>query len=283
MRVAFQGVHGAYSEVAARRFFGKECATLPCESFGQVFRAVELKQAERGIIPIENSLAGSIHENFDLLLSHKLHIVGEIHLPIKHVLMCHPSSSFKKITQVRSHPQALAQCAAFFAQHRKLKPQPYFDTAGAAKSLADEGVRDVGAIASVNAAKLYGLRILSQSIESNVHNFTRFLIVGKTRWKSKRGLKSKSSIVFAPNSNQAGTLFQILGVFYCRNIDLLKIESRPDPHSPFEYMFYLDIEGSPSDKQVALALEHLQEKTKLFRLLGVYPMGKGAFYGASHR
>ncbi|MEK7251251.1 MAG: prephenate dehydratase [Bacteroidota bacterium] len=281
MRVAFQGVHGAYSEVAAKKFFKNQCTTLPFESFDDVFTAVERKRADRGIIPIENSLAGSIHQNYDLLLSHSLHIVGEIHLRIEHVLMCHPSSSLKNIMQVRSHPQALAQCKEFFSVHPHLKPTPYFDTAGAAKSILKENAQHIGAIASEHAAKLYGLKILKRNIESKIHNFTRFLVISRTAWKPKRTVATKSSIVVAPASNQTGILFRMLGVFYVRNIDLLKIESRPDPHSPFEYLFYIDLNGSPRKKKVAQAFEHLQEIAKLFRLLGAYPMGKGNFYGAA--
>ncbi|MEO8168241.1 MAG: prephenate dehydratase domain-containing protein, partial [bacterium] len=133
MRVAFQGVHGAYSEAAAQAFFGSRCASVPFETFEDVFDAVERNRADRGVIPIENSLAGSIHQNYDLLLSHSLHIVGEIHLQIEHALMAHPSASLKTLKHIRSHPQALAQCAKFFSQHKTLKPEPYFDTAGAAE------------------------------------------------------------------------------------------------------------------------------------------------------
>lgn len=283
MRVAFQGVHGAYSEAAAWKFFGKACTAIPLETFDDVFEAVRLKQADRGIIPIENSLAGSIHQNYDLLLSHSLHIVGEIHLRIQHALMAHPSASLKTLTHIRSHPQALAQCGQFFSRHKTLKPEPYFDTAGAAKSLLTDEDPEVGAIASEHAAKLYGLKILKRRIEGESQNFTRFLVIAKKPWKPAIPVKTKCSIVFSPVSNQTGILFRILGVFSLRNIDLLKIESRPDPKSPFEYLFYIDLEGSPREKRIAQAFDHLQEMTHQFRLLGAYPMGKGNFYGATKR
>ncbi|MBX2991161.1 MAG: prephenate dehydratase [Bacteroidetes bacterium] len=279
MRVAFQGVHGAYSEFAATKFFTAKCTALPLERFEDVFAAVEQRRADRGIIPIENSLAGSIHQNYDLLLAHKLYIVGEMHLRIEHALMCHSSSSLKHITQVRSHPMALAQCSSFLSRNPMLKQVPYFDTAGAAKFIADNEVRDTAAIASELATKLYGLKILKRGISNSKQNFTRFLIISRKAVKPDRKAKSKSSIVFVPHSNETGILFKILGIFYVRNIDLLKIESRPDPDSPFEYLFYLDIAGSPAQNKVAQALEHIQEKTRFFRLLGSYPVGRGKFNG----
>lgn len=277
MIAAFQGVHGAYSEVAAHTLFGRACQTLPKETFEKVFEAVEKGKADRGVIPIENSLAGSIHQNYDLLLSHHLYIVGETHLRIEHVLMCHPKSSARSLATVRSHPQALAQCSRFFARNTRLKPVAFFDTAGAAKYIADTHVRDTGAIASEYAAKLYGLKILRRHVENQPNNFTRFLAIGKKMWKPRRGSRSKCSLAFRPAKNEVGILFRILGVFALRGIDLLKVESRPDPHSPFEYLFYLDLDGSPEEKKVAKALDHLQEMVTHFRLLGVYPKGRRAF------
>lgn len=281
MRVAFQGVRGAFSEAAALKYFTGRCTTVASERFEDVFRAVQRRRADRGIIPIENSLAGSIHQNYDLLLAHKLHIVGEVHFRIEHALMCHPAATLKQITSVRSHPLALAQCSEHLARIKHATPASFFDTAGAAKSIITENARDVAAIASTLAASLYGLKVLRRNIENKAHNFTRFLLLARTPWIPRRGVKAKSSIVFAPASNHTGSLFQILGVFYVRNVDLLKIESRPDPHAPFEYLFYLDVAGTPGDKMVAEAFQHLQEKTKFFRLLGTYPMGRGDFYGAA--
>lgn len=281
MKIAFQGVHGAYSEVAAKKFFGDGCTTVPFDRFEHVFDAVEKRRADRAIIPIENSLAGSIHQNYDLMLTHSLHIVGEFHLRIEHTLMCHPTSSWSKIASVRSHPLAFSQCSRFLARYSRLQPEPFFDTAGAAQSIAANHDRTTAAIASEYAARLYGLKILKRNIENSARNFTRFLLLSRSRWKPQKGVRTKTSIVFMPATNQTGILFRSLGVFYVRNIDLLKIESRPNPASPFEYMFYLDLEGSPKEKRVTEALDHLREFTKMYRLLGVYPMGKGKFYGAS--
>ncbi len=280
MKVAFQGVRGAYSEVAARHLFGKRCATLPCGEFAAVFTSVEKRRADRGIIPIENSLAGSIHQNYDLLLEHKLHIVGEVHLRIEHALMCSSKSSLRNISVVRSHPQALAQCAAFFRKHKRLKPEAFFDTAGAAQSVAESDDETVAAIASKEAARLYGLKILKRNLESKSHNFTRFLVVGRSPVRLRPSDNTKCSIVFSPKTNKTGILFTILGVFAVRGIDLLKVESRPDPKSPFQYLFYLDLQGNPADPDIREAFMQVRELTRMFRVLGAYPMGKGNFYGA---
>ena len=269
--VAFQGIHGANSEVAARKFFGTRCATRPRETFEEVFEAVDAGRAAFGIIPIENSLAGSIHQNYDLLLSHRLHIVGETLLRIQHALVALPGVPFSKIRLVRSHPQALAQCTDFFRSHRRLKPIPYFDTAGAAQSLKAESRGDTAAIANAHAARLYGLKILRKNVEDRENNVTRFLVISRSHSKRRRNARMKTSIAFAPHRNQVGILFRILGVFALRDINLVKIESRPDPRSPFRYLFYVDLAGDPSRPNVARALEHLQEMTNRFRLLGVYP------------
>jgi len=274
MVVAFQGVHGAYSEVAAHIMLGRQCTTLPRGTFAEVFEAVQRRRADRGIMPIENSLAGSIHENYDLLLSHRLHIVGETYLKIEHVLMCHPDSSPRQLKSVRSHPQALAQCSKFFTRHKNLRPIAYFDTAGAAESLMEEHTHDTGALASLYAAKLYGLKVLRRHVENQVDNYTRFLVVGRNPWRPRRDVAAKCSITFTPARNEVGILFKILGVFALRGIDLLKIESRPDPRSPFAYLFYIDLAGSPHDKHVVRAFEHLREMVAEFRLLGAYPAAR---------
>jgi prephenate dehydratase len=271
MNVAFQGLHGAYSEAAARNLFGRNMHAIPMETFDGVFRAVQQGDADRGIVPIENSLAGSIHQNYDLLLSHRLHIVAETHLRIEHVLMAHPLASLRSLQSVRSHPQALAQCSRFLARHPRWKVVPYFDTAGAAQSIMEGGDTRSGAIASEFAARLYGLNILKRNIENLRDNFTRFLVIGRKPCRLQHGVPAKCSVAFRPARNQVGILFRLLGVFALRDIDLLKIESRPDPHSPFQYLFYVDFAGSPLEQRIRRALEHLQEMTAEFRLLGAYP------------
>jgi prephenate dehydratase len=270
-RIAFQGVHGANSEVAARKVFGARSSTQPWESFDEVFAAVAGGRASHGIIPIENSLAGSIHQNYDLLLSHSLHIVGETQLRIQHALMVPPGVTMRQVHFVRSHPQALAQCSEFFRAHRAIRPVPYFDTAGAAESLAAEKRNDIGAIANAYAARLYGLTVLRRNVENRENNMTRFLVLGLSPWRPRKGIRTKTSIVFSPARNQVGILFKILGVFALRDIDLIKIESRPDPRTTFSYLFYCDLAGNPAQEKIARALEHLREMVSHFRILGVYP------------
>jgi arogenate/prephenate dehydratase len=270
VKAAFQGIHGAYSEVATRRLLGASCKTVPVETFEQVFLAVRNRHVDRGVIPIENSLAGSIHQNYDLLLRHKLHIVAETQLRIEHALVCHPSSNLRNLTAIRSHPQALAQCSAFFARHRSLAPVAYFDTAGAARSVMEEGAVEVGALASTYAARLYGLKILRANVENRTNNFTRFLVISRKPLQPPHTVKTKCSIVFTPAKNQVGILFRVLGVFALRDINLLKIESRPDPSSTFDYMFYVDFQGHPDDPKIINALDHLGEMVTEFRLLGSY-------------
>ncbi len=271
IRIAFQGVHGAHSEVAAHRVFGARCRTQPWESFDEVFAAVARGRATFGVIPIENSLAGSIHQNYDLLLSHTLHIVGETQLRIQHALMAPRGVPVRRIRFVRSHPQALAQCSDFFRAHRNVRPVPYFDTAGAAQSVADERRTDTGAIANAYAARLYGLSVLRRNVENRENNVTRFLLLGRSPWRPRKGVRTKTSIVFTPARNQVGILFRILGVFALRDIDLIKIESRPDPRATFSYLFYCDLAGDPSRGNIARALEHLREMVTRFKILGVYP------------
>jgi prephenate dehydratase len=273
MKAAFQGVHGAYSELASRQLLGAGISTVPCETFDAVFDAVGAGKAGIGILPIENSLAGSIHQNYDLLLARDLHIVGETHLKVEHVLMCHPSTSLKALAHVRSHPQALAQCSAFFAKNERIRPAPFFDTAGAAESLAKEAPAHIGAIASSLAAELYGLKVLKRNLQNSAGNFTRFLAVArKPLSRAATGKPGfKTSLAFMPARNRVGVLHEILGVFAERDIDLLKIESRPNPLSPFEYWFYADLAGGPGDAKVADALKRVAALAPQLKILGSYP------------
>jgi prephenate dehydratase len=274
MKAAFQGVHGAYSELASKQLLGPRVRTLPCETFADVFDAVAGGKAERGILPIENSLAGSIHQNYDLLLDRDLHIVGEAYLRVEHTLLCHPATSLKAITEVRSHPQALAQCSGFFAKNKGIKPAAYFDTAGAAESLAKEAPAHIGAIASAYAAELYGLKILRRNLQNHADNFTRFLAVARRPLPDKASRARtpfKTSLAFMPKRNEVGSLHAVLGVFAGSGIDLLKIESRPNPLSPFEYWFYADLAGGPGAPAVAQALRELKPLVSRLKILGGYP------------
>ena len=271
--IAFQGELGAYSELAAREFFRTDLEVIPRPTFEDVFSSVGSGKCDRGIIPIENSLAGSIHQNYDLLLKQRLHIIGEIKLRIVHTLIVNPGVKLSDLLRIYSHPQALAQCDRFIRSLKRVEAVPVYDTAGAVKMIKEDGVRDGAAIASAQAAADYGLKILKTAIESDHQNFTRFLILSRKR--APRTENAKTSIVFA-TKNVPGALFKSLSVFSLRDINLLKIESRPIRGKPWEYFFYLDFEGNFKDRDCARALEHLKEISSSVRVLGSYEKGREA-------
>ncbi|WKZ39901.1 MAG: prephenate dehydratase [Anaerolineales bacterium] len=276
MKVAFQGEPGAYSEQAIFDYFGN-VETLPCESFDVVFDSVVSEKCDLALIPIENSLAGSIHQNYDLLLRHDLHIVGEYLLRVRHCLIVNPGVKRDDIKKAISHPQALGQCADYLRSHG-IKAEQVYDTAGSVKMLKESGALGVAAIASKRAAELYGMQILEEGIEDNAENYTRFLAVGREpvvpESDPHTGGRAKTSIVFALK-NQPGALFKALSVFALRDIDLTKIESRPLQGKPWEYLFYIDFIGSTSDVVSKRALDHLGEYAMTLRVLGSYPRFKG--------
>jgi len=266
MRVAFQGEAGAYSEQAVFNYFG-DIETGPCESFDAVFDSVVSDSCEAGLIPIENSLAGSIHQNYDLLLRHDLHIVGEYLLRVQHCLIAMPGVKMEEIKKAISHPQALGQCAGYLRSHG-IKAEQVYDTAGSVKMLKESGASDTAAIASRRAAQLYGMQILEEGVEDNAENYTRFLAISKTAVKPEG--EAKTSIVFTLK-NQPGALFKALSVFALRDIDLTKIESRPLQGKPWDYLFYIDFIGATHEDTVRKALDHLGEYALMLRVLGSYP------------
>ncbi|MDF1500905.1 MAG: prephenate dehydratase [Anaerolineales bacterium] len=265
--VAFQGEPGAYSEIALHAMYGPDCEILPCLSFLDVFQAIENARADCGVIPIENSLAGSVHRNYDLLLRSNLHIVGEYHLRVRHCLLTLPGVSLESVRQVWSHPQALAQCGEWLERLNGIERVPKADTAGSARMIAAGGHRDVAAIASRMAAERYGMQIQAEGIEDDRANYTRFLALSPEP-VHKQG-EVKISIVFSLE-NKPGALFQALKVFAERNIDLTKIESRPIQGKPWEYMFYLDFVSDGIEGQVPSALERLGSRATTLRHLGTY-------------
>lgn len=270
--VAFQGEPGAYSEAALLEHFGRDTHTLPCPSFDAVFEAVESEQAAAGLIAIENSLAGSIHQNYDLLLQHKLWITGEHFLRVRHCLIANPGVQISDLRKVISHPQALAQCAGSLKQ-LGLPAEVFYDTAGSVKHLHETGAHDVAGIASQRAADVYGMQVLKAGIEDNPANYTRFLAIARqplTPDCLAAGAPCKTSIVFTL-ANQPGALFKALSVFALRDIDLNKIESRPLVGRPWEYLFYVDFSGAASEPGAAHALAHLEEYAASLRVLGSYP------------
>ena len=269
MRVAFQGEPGAYSEQAVFNYFG-EVETEPCESFDRVFDSVVNDSCELGLIPIENSLAGSIHQNYDLLLNHDLYIVGEYLLRVQHCLIALPDVKKENIKKVISHPQALGQCASYL-RRLGVKSEAVYDTAGSVKMLRESGERNIAAIASRRAAEIYEMQILEEGIEDNPENYTRFLAISKTAVKPQGD--AKTSIVFTLK-NQPGALFKALSVFALRDIDLTKIESRPLQGKPWEYLFYIDFAGAAHEETSSKALDHLSEYALTLRVLGSYPRYK---------
>jgi prephenate dehydratase len=268
MKIAFQGEKGAYSEVAALEHFGAGLTTLPCVSFDDVFAAVESGAAERGLVPVENSLAGSIHRNYDLLLQFPLVVTGEHYLRVSHCLIGLPGATMDSLTRVISHPQALAQCEKYLRGLSGVQVDPVYDTAGSVKMVKEADDPTVAAIASRRAAELYEMAILDESIEDNPENFTRFQAISQQ--PVPPGPDAKTSIVFAMQ-NAPGALFRAMSVFALRDIDLTKIESRPLVGKPWEYFFYIDFVGAIEDEQVKNALANLQEYCTFLRVLGSYP------------
>jgi prephenate dehydratase len=271
--VAFQGEPGAYSELAAFEYLGQSITTFPCETFEEVFSAVEdgIEGTSYGLIPIENSLAGSIHRNYDLMLRHNLHIVGEYHLRVSHCLLALPGVQLKDLERVHSHPQALAQCEANISR-LGIKRVAESDTAGSARLLRERGDKQAAALASQRAAVVYDLEILADHMEDNPANYTRFLALARHPLEVSEPQEGdyKTSIVFNLH-NKPGVLFKALSVFALRDIDLTKIESRPIPGQLWEYMFYVDFAGHSSNQECANALENLGEFAPFLRRLGSYP------------
>ncbi|MBN1398129.1 MAG: prephenate dehydratase [Bacteroidetes bacterium] len=273
--IAYQGEKGSFSEQAARQFFGAHAKLKPLPVFSDVFADAEKRKGGRCIVPIENSLFGSIHQTYDLLMKHKLYIVGEIKLRIELHLMALPGARLGGIRTIYSQLQALGQCENFLGTLKNVKIEAVHDTAAAARMIRERRQHDAAAIASSQAAKAYALKILKQNVESNHRNYTRFIALSHKPVQPK-GIQ-KTSIVFAAK-NIPGSLFKSLAVFALRDINLLKIESRPLVGKPWEYLFYLDVEGTPNSDPLKQALNHLKEMCTFVRVLGSYtPFGNNSF------
>src|SRR5690242_11175854 len=265
--VAIQGEAGSFSHAAALDVLSAELRLVPCPSFEELFRVVETGGAARGVVPIENSLAGPVHQNYDLPGAHALHVVGETQVRVRHCLIAHPGTPLEAVRRVASHPVALAQCRKFFASHPDVVPVPAYDTAGSVRDLMAGRIAADAAIASSLAAQLYGATVLEAGLEDHAENYTRFLMVA--REPAPADLARKTSLVFTlPNA--PGSLHRALGVFAARGLDLTKIESRPLAGRPWEYAFYLDVVGDPR-AGVAEALAELRGLARELRILGSYP------------
>ncbi len=264
-KVAFQGERGAYSEAAAIAFFKDPIQTVPYPTFHEALESTEAARSDYTVLPVENSLEGSVGESYDLLLTTKLHVTGEIYHRIRHCLI--GFDSLDKIDTVYSHPQALGQCRRFIQAHH-LKAIPTYDTAGSVKILLELKKDNIVCIASRRAAEIYKVPIIKEGIEDNSNNYTRFLVLSNA--KQDRTTKDKTSIIFSIK-HVPGALYSILEKFHVNKINLTKIESRPTRATPWEYNFYVDFEGSQSDKNIQDALEKIKPNTLFLKILGSYP------------
>jgi prephenate dehydratase len=276
--IAFQGARGAFSEEAARKLVGPKAAVLPCERFEDVFRGLKSGAVSGAVVPIENTLAGSVHENYDHLVNFELPIVAETSVRIVHNLIVRKGVAFPRIKRVFSHPVALNQCLDFFAKNPQIERIPFYDTAGSVKMIVEEELEDAAAIASSVAAEIYGARILRRSIESDRQNFTRFFLLRTELYARRHATPAaahshwKTSLVFSTR-NVPGALFRALSAFALRDLSLTKIESRPLRGKPWEYLFYVDFLGRVDTPNAQNALHHLRELADFLRVLGCYPKG----------
>lgn len=270
-RVAFQGARGAFSEQACKQVLAShELELVPYEKFFDAFSALQDRLVDRAVIPVENTLHGSVHENYDHLLDFKPTILAETHVRIVHNLIGRPGATVDRITRAISHPVALAQCLEFFRRNPGIRVENHYDTGGSVKTVMEGSDDTLGAVASSAAAVYYGGKILEASIEDDPENYTRFFLLGPHGAKeAASGGPRKTSIVFV-TKNIPGALFKCLSAFALRDISLTKIESRPLKGRPFEYLFYVDVLASPNETNCANAMRHLKEMTEFLAVLGTY-------------
>ena len=265
--VAFQGERGAYSESAVYQFFGEKAEVKPCKDFRDVFESVKGGEVQAGVVPVENSLEGSINQNYDLFFSYDLKVCGEVIVRVAHCLIVNPGATLSQIKSVYSHPQALAQCRSYL-EKAKWEQVPAYDTAGSVKIIKEQKLQNAAAIASERAAQIYGMQILAKDIADNKENFTRFFVLSKE--DSAPTGKDKTSIIFSAK-HEPGSLYHALGEFAKRNINLTRIESRPTKKTAWEYNFYLDFEGHRTELKCAEALKALGRYAIFVKMLGSYP------------
>lgn len=266
MKVAFQGEIGAYSESAVYSFFGSSAEVKPCKNLSDVFEIVEKEETHYGVVPVENSIEGSVNQTYDLFREYNLKVCGEIVLKIAHCLIAHLGTQLNSIKTVCSHPQALAQCRKFLEQLGCTLIST-FDTAGSVKMIKEGGLMKAGAIASERAAEIYGMNVLVKEIGDTQKNYTRFFVLSKQ--DSPPSGEDKTSIIFSVKS-VPGALYRILEEFTAKDINLTKIESRPTKRAPWEYNFYLDFEGHRNEEKCREALRAIKNNTLFVKILGSY-------------
>ena len=274
MKVAFQGELGAFSQQAIRQILGARAKPVPCQRFDEVFEALEKCRVHAAVTPIENTLYGSVHQNYDLLLKYDFTITAETNVRIVHNVIAPPGTRFGQVRRVYSHDVALNQCLEFFRRYKSIESVPFYDTAGSVKMVMQERPAGAAAIASALAAKIYGGQILKREIEDDRQNYTRFFLLEKkgARPRHPKAAPSKvwkTSLVFSTR-NVPGALFRALSALALRDLNMTKLESRPLRGRPFEYMFYLDLIGRHDDAVVRNALGHLGEVADFLRVLGTY-------------
>lgn len=267
VRVAFQGVHGAYSEQALRQHFGSDAEPVPCADLNALFASFAAEHVDYAMLPVENALAGAVSMAYELLMDSDVRIQAEVFVHVHHMLVAPAGTRLEELTTVRSHPQALAQCDQFL-RRLKLKPVPWWDTAGSARDLAADPAPQTAAISSRLAADLYGLDVLANEIEDVPFNFTRFFVLGHD--DPTPGEYNKTSIVFATR-NRPAALYDCLGEFAQRGLNLTKIESRPRRNRPWEPVFFLDFEGHWQEPACQEALARLLQHASFVKMLGSYP------------
>ena len=267
LKIAFQGEIGAYSELAVYKHFGSNVQVKPCKLFSDVFKSVDVGEVDYGVVPVENSIEGSVNQVYDLLMEYDLKVCGEIILKIEHCLIANFNATLDSIKVVYSHPQALGQCISFL-EKSGFKLIPTYDTAGSVKLIKEQGVTDAAAIASERAAQIYGMKIIARNISDNPDNFTRFFVLSKSEVPPSGN--DKTSIIFSVK-HLPGALYKALEEFASREINLTKIESRPTKRKPWEYNFYLDFEGHWNEPRCREALKGLESKAYFIKILGSYP------------
>jgi chorismate mutase/prephenate dehydratase len=273
VKVAFQGEIGAYSESAVYSYFNASVQVKPCRNLSDVFESVEKGETFYGVVPIENSIEGSVNQTYDLFFTHDLKVCGETIIKIVHCLITNPKTSLNSIKVVYSHPQALAQSRSFL-ESLGCDLIPTYDTAGSVKMMKEKKLMDAGAVASERAAKIYGMKVFAKGIADNPNNYTRFFVISKV--DSPLSGKDKTSIIFSLK-DRPGALYYALEEFAVRDINLAKIESRPTKQEPWEYNFYLDFEGHRTEERCQEALKAIEKKSTFLKILGSYPRAAKTF------